>query len=143
MKPFLAELRDLSGVYDRLEREFDRLDAFPETETEACVAAILEITELLGHVSEMDGRLQELAAAWPGAGARLDARSRTEVEDAAGALRQRALALSGRCARRMARLQAALSRIGESLAQLRQGGRYLEMLRSARPTHSKYVNSHS
>jgi hypothetical protein len=142
MKNIVLEFQEVLALYLKLGEDLTKIMSINDSKDPgAFVKAILQNRDSLEQIAQMNSRVLQLSTAWKKCSAQLDPQVRDKVRALAEASSAQAQHLQKLCSLHAKKLQAVRDKLGENLAELGKGSRYLNSIKPAKNNYPKFIDS--
>jgi hypothetical protein len=142
MKNIVSEFQEVLALYLKLGEDLTKIMSIDDSKDPgAFIKAILQNRNSLEQIAQMNSRVLQLSTAWKKCSIHLDPQVREKVRSLAEASRVQAEHLQELCSLHAKKLQTVRDKLGENLAELGKGTRYLNSIKPPKNNYPKFIDS--
>ena len=142
MKNLISEFQDVFTLYLKLGEDLTKIMSIDDSkDPHAFVKAVLQNRTSLERIAQMNSRVMQLCDAWRNCQAQMDQGTREKIHALADASKSQAKRLQELCGTHARKLQILRDKLGDNLAELGKGARYLNSMKPPKNNYPKFIDS--
>jgi hypothetical protein len=142
MKNLVSEFQDVFTLYLKLGEDLTKIMSIDDSmDPNAFVKAVLQNRNSLERISQMNSRVMQLSEAWGKCRETMPPETREMVHSLVEAAKTQAKRLQELCGIHARKLQVVRDKLGDNLAELGKGARYLKSMKPSKNNYPKFIDS--